>query len=284
MTSSNGTTSALPHVGPGAHIDADAPVDIGGSPAILEVSQLSVTFSGLRALDGISFDVPTGGVTAVIGPNGAGKTTLFNCISGIYAGDGDIRFAGTSLQGRAAHSRAALGIARTFQTPALIEDDTVLANTMLGGFPHTGAGLLGHMVLSARSRREERELRDQAAEALHVMGLLPLAGARAADLPHGLRRRVELARALVARPRLVLLDEPAAGISHTEAFEFADLLQQVAERTGATLLLVEHSVALVMRVARKIVVLDFGKLIAAGEPASVRRDPKVLAAYLGDEG
>ncbi len=250
---------------------------------ILSVRGLSITFSGLRALNDVTFDVASGGVTAVIGPNGAGKTTLFNCISGIYRGEGEILLGGESLAGRSPHGRAALGITRTFQTPALVEDDTVLANTMLGGFPRTRAGLLSHMVLSPRSRREERELREQAGETLELVGLLPLAGARAADLPHGLRRRVELARALVARPRLVLLDEPAAGISHDEALEFADLLGQIAERSGATLLLVEHSVALVMRVARHIVVLDFGALIAKGEPGIVRQDPRVLAAYLGDE-
>jgi branched-chain amino acid transport system ATP-binding protein len=250
---------------------------------ILRVRDLSIAFSGVRALDGVSIDVPAGGVTAVIGPNGAGKTTLFNCISGIYRGDGEVELAGKSLAGVSPHGRAALGIARTFQTPALIEDDTVLANVMLGGFPHTRAGLLSHMLLTRRSRREERELRERAGEALELMSLLPLAGARAADLPHGLRRRVELARALVSRPRLVLLDEPAAGISHTEALEFADLLTEMAERSGATLLLVEHSVALVMRVARRIAVLDFGRLIVEGEPSLVRRDPRVLAAYLGDE-
>jgi branched-chain amino acid transport system ATP-binding protein len=271
--------TALPSAAPadgGAARDGDRP--------ILSIRDLSITFSGLRALDGVTFDVPAGGVTAVIGPNGAGKTTLFNCISGIYRGDGGIELAGESLQGTSPHARAALGIARTFQTPTLIEDDTVLANVMLGGFSHTRAGLLSHMVLSRRSRREESQLRERSAEALDLMGLLPLAGSRAADLPHGLRRRVELARALVARPRLVLLDEPAAGISHTEALEFADLLTELAARSGATLLLVEHSVALVMRVARRIAVLDFGKLVVAGEPSLVRRDPRVLAAYLGDEG
>ncbi|SOD97770.1 ABC transporter ATP-binding protein [Blastococcus haudaquaticus] len=250
---------------------------------VLSIRDLSITFSGLRALDGVSFDVPTGGVTAVIGPNGAGKTTLFNCISGIYRGEGDIELAGESLEGKSPHARAALGIARTFQTPTLIEDDTVLANVMLGGFSQTRAGLLSHMVLTLRSRREETDLRERSAEAMDLMGLLPLAAARAADLPHGLRRRVELARALVAQPRLVLLDEPAAGISHTEALEFADLLTGLAERSGATLLLVEHSVALVMRVARRIAVLDFGKLVVEGEPSLVRQDPRVLAAYLGDE-
>ena len=251
---------------------------------ILAIRDLSITFAGLCALDAVSFDIQAGGVTAVIGPNGAGKTTLFNCISGIYRGDGDIELAGQSLMGLSPHARAALGIARTFQTPALIEDDTVLANVMLGGFPHTRAGLLSHMVLSRRSRTEERELRDRAGEALDLTGLLPLAGARAADLPHGLRRRVELARALVTQPRLILLDEPAAGISHSEALEFADLLTEMAERSGATLLLVEHSVALVMRVARRIAVLDFGKLVVEGEPSIVRKDPRVLTAYLGDEG
>ena len=270
-------STTTPSVGP------TGPEGAATEAPILSIRDLSITFTGVCALNSVSFDVPAGGVTAVIGPNGAGKTTLFNCISGIYRGEGDIQLGGQSLHGMSPHARAALGIARTFQTPALIEDDTVLANVMLGGFGHTRAGLLSHMVLSRRSRAEERELRERAADALDLMKILPLAGARAADLPHGLRRRVELARAVLAEPRLILLDEPAAGISHTEALEFADLLTEMAERSGATLLLVEHSVALVMRVARRIAVLNFGELIVEGEPALVRQDPRVLAAYLGDE-
>jgi branched-chain amino acid transport system ATP-binding protein len=270
--------------------EADTATDharAGAGPAdsipILSLRHVSIAFKGLRALDDVTFDVPTGGVTAVIGPNGAGKTTLFNCISGIYRGSGEILLAGDSLGARPPHARAALGIARTFQTPVLIEDDTVLANVMLGAFGRERAGLLGHMALTSRARREESSARDQAAEALEMVGLLRLAGAAASDLPHGLRRRIEIARSVMSRPRLLLLDEPAAGISHEDAVEFADLLGAVAERSGATLLLVEHSVALVMRIARRIAVLDFGRLIADGEPAVVRRDPRVMAAYLGEE-
>jgi branched-chain amino acid transport system ATP-binding protein len=273
---------------PAAGVPMQADPGPAGRPApdgapILSLRDVSVAFKGLRALDGVTFDVPTGGVTAVIGPNGAGKTTLFNCISGIYRSAGDILLGGEPLGRTPPHARAAAGIARTFQTPVLIEDDTVLANVMLGAFRGERSGLLGHMLLSSRSRAEEATAREQAADALDMVGLLHLAGADAADLPHGLRRRIEVARALMSRPRLLLLDEPAAGISHNDAAAFADLLGTVAERSGATLLLVEHSVALVMRIARRIAVLDFGRLIAEGEPAAVRRDPRVMAAYLGTE-
>lgn len=248
---------------------------------IVRLHEVGVSFRGVRALDGISFDVPQGGVTAVIGPNGAGKTTLFNCVSGIYRHEGEIELAGSPIRHLRAHQRASAGIARTFQTPTLLDDEDVFANVLVGTHAWTKAGLAGVLIGTPRARREEREARDVAWDHLTAVGLASLAGRPAGALAHADRRRVEIARALAARPRILLLDEPAAGLSGTESDELIELVREQGQATGMTSLLVEHDVALVMRTASWIAVLDAGKLLAVGEPKDIRENPAVIAAYLG---
>ena len=248
----------------------------------LRLERVGISFRGVRALSDVTFDVPAGGMSAVIGPNGAGKTTLFNCISGIYRHEGEIALAGRPIRGLRADRRARAGIARTFQTPTLIEPASVFDNVALGALPWTATRVLGTALATPRSRREAAAARESTADMLDAVGLpTALHGRPVAALAHADRRRVEIARALVARPSLLMLDEPAAGLSAAEADELIALVLEQGERTGMTALLVEHDVSLVMRVARWVAVLDAGKLLALGEPAAVRSDPAVIAAYLG---
>jgi len=252
-----------------------------GGNSLLEVRDLSIAFRGNQALDRVSFAAPAGGVTAVIGPNGAGKTTLFNCITGLYRYQGDVLLDGAVVNRLPPVQRARRGIARTFQTPALVEDLSVLENVLLGGHRHTRAGLPASMLHLPRVFREERELHREAFTVLDRLELLTVSGTAAAELPHGLRRRVEIARALLARPRLLLLDEPAAGVGHGEAQLLGGLLAQLSADSGVTFILVEHNVPLVLAIAQTVVVLDFGRVLARGPANEVRRDPAVIAAYLG---
>jgi len=239
-----------------------------------------LSFAGLRALDSLDFEIPVGGTSAVIGPNGAGKTTLFNCVSGLYRYEGDLLLHGRSLGRLRPHQRARLGIARTFQTPALLDGDSALQNVALGAAAHSRTGVLQSMFATPVRRREERETLERAFALLDRFGIAGLADRPVAALAHGDRRRVEVARALLGSPRLLMLDEPAAGLGAEEA---QDLLAEVEAHAGtdATVLLVEHDVALVMSVARRVVVLDSGRLLAAGTPDEVRGDPRVVQAYLG---
>ena len=251
-----------------------------GRPPALVADGVGLSFAGLRALDGLHFEVPAGGTSAVIGPNGAGKTTLFNCVSGLYRYEGELVLHGRPLGRLRPHERARLGIARTFQTPALLDSTSALQNVALGAVAHSRVGVLDSMLSSPRRRREERETLDRAHALLDRLGIAGLAGRPVAGLAHGDRRRVEVARALLGSPSLLMLDEPAAGLGAEEA---RDLLAEVEAHAGedTTVLLVEHDVALVMSVARRVVVLDSGRLLAAGTPDEVRADPRVVAAYLG---
>lgn len=249
----------------------------------LRLDRVGVGFRGVRALDSVTFDVPAGGISAVIGPNGAGKTTLFNCVSGIYRHEGTIALCGQPLDGLRAFRRARAGIARTFQTPALLDEADVLTNVMLGTHVRTGAGLLSHAIQSPGMRREERDAREWAREVIDRLGLGVHASNPAGALAHGDRRRIEVARALVSRPTLLMLDEPAAGLSEEESNSLMALIVEQAAQTAMTCILVEHDVALVMRYATTIAVLDAGKLLAHGTADEVKNNPAVISAYLGTD-
>jgi branched-chain amino acid transport system ATP-binding protein len=250
--------------------------------AILGVSRLCVRFGGVVALDDVSFQVAEGHIVGLIGPNGAGKTTLFNCLSRLYDPDaGDITFAGASILRCPPHRIAGLGIGRTFQNLALFPSMSVLENVMVGAHARGRAGFVASALRLARVEREEAACRSDGQSLLDFLDLGEVAHHTAAGLPFAILKRVELARALAARPRLLLLDEPAAGLNHAEIAAVGALVRRIRDERGITVILVEHHVDLVMRVSDRIAVLDFGRRIAEGTPAEVRGDPLVLRAYLG---
>ena len=249
----------------------------------LELADVGKSFGGVRAVDHVSFTVPHCGLTAVIGPNGAGKTTLFNLVTNLYPADeGAIRFYGESLRGLKPVEIAAKGLIRTFQSARIFPGMTALDNVMAGAHLHIRKGPWQQMLWLRPSRREERGLRARAEALLDLVGLSPFRDAAATDLPMGAQKLLEVVRALMARPRLLLLDEPAAGLNDAETADLAELLRAIRD-SGVTVIVVEHNMSLVMGVADQVVVLDAGKLVAIGSPREIQQDKRVIAAYVGEE-
>ncbi|MFZ5775595.1 MAG: ABC transporter ATP-binding protein [Thermodesulfobacteriota bacterium] len=255
--------------------------------ALVVFDKVSKQFGGLKAIDGVECAIDKGLITALIGPNGAGKTTLFNCLTGLYQpSSGTIEWRGGEqprvVNGLAPYQVTRLGLARTFQNIRLFANMTVLENVMVGRHVQSRAGILGAILRPPWVRKEEREIVAQSIRILELVGLSHHAAIRARNLPYGEQRRLEIARALAADPKLLLLDEPAAGLNPRETEELDWLIKQLQQELGLSILLIEHDMKLVMNISDSVLVMDHGELIAQGPPEAIAKNPKVIAAYLGE--
>jgi len=252
-------------------------------PAVLELQEATIRFGGLVAVNTVSFEIEKGDLFGLIGPNGAGKTTCFNLITGVYKPtSGSIKFNGRSISGLPPFKIANMGICRTFQNIRLFQSLSVLENVVVGGFLRHKTTLGSALTYLPSAIKETDKFKDMAMELLRVVDLEDVANARSADLPYGKQRRLEIARAMATQPELLLLDEPAAGMNPQEKMDLMETVRRIRDEHGKTVLLIEHDMRFVMGLCEKIVVLDHGEEIAYGPPESIRKDPKVIAAYLGE--
>jgi len=250
--------------------------------SVLKIEGLTKFFGGLRAVHNFDIQVPEGGLYGLIGPNGAGKTTVFNMVTCLYRPtDGDVWFMGENITGLEPHQVTQAGIARTFQNIRIFPHLTVLDNVRIAYHPHAGYGMFDAILRTDHFEQRERELTEEAQDFLAVFGLQDLQDEIASSLPYGQQRRLEIARALAAEPKLLLLDEPAAGMNPQETFELMDLIHFIRDRFKLTILLIEHQMRVVMGICEQITVMDFGEVIARGQPREIQTNPQVIEAYLG---